>query len=192
MIRRSNLASLRLSGVQRSLLLLFAILALMVTLVLFSPQLYNLFCRVTGFGGTLRVDEGGTIEATEATEGGQAFDKEFTVLFQAGVSGGLPWQFTADQRRMRVTVNELYPATYTAQNRIRAASAGEAIYSVSPAEVAPYFVKIACFCFIRQELAPLEAMTMPLQFYIDPAILDDPIAREVKRITLFYEFLPRS
>ena len=186
MIRRSNLAFLRLSGVQRSLLLLFAILALMVTLVLFSPQLYNLFCRVTGFGGTLRVDEGGTIEVTEATEGGQAFDKEFTVLFQAGVSGGLPWQFTADQRRMRVTVNELYPATYTAQNRIRAASAGEAIYSVSPAEVAPYFVKIACFCFIRQELAPLEAMTMPLQFYIDPAILDDPIAREVKRIKYLY------
>lgn len=192
MTRFSRLASLRLSGVQRSLLLLFAILALMVTLVLFSPQLYNLFCRVTGFGGTLRVDEGGTIEATEAIEGGLAFDKEFTVLFQAGVSGGLPWQFTADQRRMRVTVNELYPATYTAQNRIRAASAGEAIYSVSPAEVAPYFVKIACFCFIRQELAPLEAMTMPLQFYIDPAILDDPIAREVKRITLFYEFLPRG
>lgn len=192
MTRFSRLASLRLSGVQRSLLLLFAILALMVTLVLFSPQLYNLFCRVTGFGGTLRVDEGGTIEATEAIEGGLAFDKEFTVLFQAGVSGGLPWQFTADQRRMRVTVNALYPATYTAQNRIRAASAGEAIYSVSPAEVAPYFVKIACFCFIRQELAPLEAMTMPLQFYIDPAILDDPIAREVKRITLFYEFLPRS
>ena len=35
----------------------------------------------------------------------------------------------------------------------------------------------------------------PEELMLDPyaqAILDDPIAREVKRITLFYEFLPRS
>ena len=42
---------------QRTVIILFTIVFLMITLVAFSVPLYNLFCRVTGYGGTTSFSE---------------------------------------------------------------------------------------------------------------------------------------
>ena len=42
---------------QRTVIILFTIVFLMIVLVAFSVPLYNLFCRVTGYGGTTSFSE---------------------------------------------------------------------------------------------------------------------------------------
>ncbi len=54
--------------------------------------------------------------------------------------------------------------------------------------VALYFNKIQCFCFEEQRLEPHEEVDMPVFFFIDPEILEDPALKNVNRITLSYTF----
>jgi cytochrome c oxidase assembly protein subunit 11 len=57
---------------------------------------------------------------------------------------------------------------------------------VAPYAAGSYFTKIACFCFEMQVLAPGERVEMPVTFYVDPAIVDDPEAGELTQVTLSY------
>ena len=59
---------------------------------------------------------------------------------------------------------------------------------MQPDEVVQYFNKIQCFCFDEQMLNPHEEVDLPLFFYLDPKLCDDPILSEVKEITLMYTF----
>jgi cytochrome c oxidase assembly protein Cox11 len=54
--------------------------------------------------------------------------------------------------------------------------------------VAPYFSKVECFCFEEQRLLAGEEVDMPLFFFIDKDILDDPSARNVTDVVLSYTF----
>jgi len=51
-----------------------------------------------------------------------------------------------------------------------------------------YFNKIECFCFTEQRLEPGQSVDMPVVYFIDPAILDDPQASKISEITLSYTF----
>lgn len=54
--------------------------------------------------------------------------------------------------------------------------------------MAPYFSKVECFCFEEQKLLAGEEVDMPLFFFIDKDILDDPSARNVTDVVLSYTF----
>ena len=72
-----------------------------------AVPLYNLFCKVTGYGGTTTVAMG---------EAGAILDREVTVLFDANISRDLPWEFHPVQRSMTVRIGETALAYYTATN----------------------------------------------------------------------------
>ena len=155
------------------------VIVAMLGLTAASVPLYNLFCAVTGYGGTTGVGTG---------EGIAVGTTEVEVSFNADVDPDLPWRFGPKQRAMRVKVGQHNMAFFEAENRSDHPIVGQAIYNVTPHKVGYYFDKIQCFCFDEQTLAPGEKVEMPVTFYVDPAMLDDPSTEEVRQITLSYTF----
>ena len=85
-------------------------------------------------------------------------------------------------------IGEQSLAFYRARNRSDHPVVGQAAYNVTPFKAGPYFDKIACFCFEEQVLQPGEEVDMPVSFYVDPEILNDPNTRDMRTITLSYTF----
>ncbi len=160
-------------------LLACAAIAGMLGLTAASVPLYRLFCAATGYGGTTRVAEAAPAAPSERT---------IKVRFNADVDPKLPWLFEPEQREVEVRLGEQHLAYFRAKNRSDHTITGQAAYNVTPDKVGAYFDKIACFCFNEQVLQPGEEVDMPVSFFVDPAILDDPNAREVRTITLSYTF----
>lgn len=100
----------------------------------------------------------------------------------------LPWKFTPQQREVRVLPGETALAFYTATNTSDKDIIGVATYSVTPAQVAPYFSKIQCFCFEEQRLNAGETVDMPVFFYLDPDMLTDLNMKGIETVTLSYTF----
>jgi cytochrome c oxidase assembly protein subunit 11 len=114
--------------------------------------------------------------------------RRLRITFNGSVSDILPWKFTPQQREVRVLPGETALAFYTATNKSEADIIGVATYSVTPAQVAPYFSKIQCFCFEEQRLNAGETVDMPVFFFIDPEFVKDPTMRNIDTITLSYTF----
>jgi cytochrome c oxidase assembly protein subunit 11 len=153
----------------------------MVGLAYASVPLYSMFCEVTGFGGTTR-------RADVAPE--TATDKFITIRFDANTAGSLGWNFHPVQSVMKVKIGEQNMAHYSATNTTDKVLTGSAIFNVTPVEAGAYFNKIQCFCFTEQTLKPGESADLPVDFFVDPAILDDPDSMSISEITLSYTFFP--
>jgi cytochrome c oxidase assembly protein subunit 11 len=163
-----------------------AIMALMVLamigLAFASVPLYRLFCQVTGFAGTTQMAVG--------AEAPGAVGERIAVRFDATTSSALPWRFRPEDNRQEVAIGARNMAFYTAKNLAARPVAGTATFNVTPANAGKYFTKIECFCFTEQLLQPGEEVRMPVIFYVDPKILDDPDAARISEITLSYTFYP--
>ena len=159
--------------------LTLGIVVAMFGLVAASVPLYQLFCQVTGFGGTTqRADAPSDVVS----------DRQITVRFNADVNSKLPWRFQPAQRDVTLAIGEEGLAFYRATNLSARTVTGTATFNVTPFKAGPYFNKIQCFCFTEQTLKPGETVDMPVTFFVDPAILDDPDLADVHTITLSYTF----
>lgn len=118
-----------------------------------SVPLYNLFCQVTGYGGTTQVAE---------TASSVVLERTVDVRFDASMERGLPWTFEPMQSSMTVQVGETALAFYRATNNSSVPITGMATYNVTPYKAAPYFSKLECFCFTEQTLRPGESVEMPV------------------------------
>ena len=164
----------------RTAVIMFAIVAAMAGLAFASSPLYRAFCEATGFGGTTQRAE----KAPGAVAG------EIGVRFDANIHPGLPWRFEPEQNTVRVQPGAQTKIFYRAQNLSARAWTGQAVYNVSPEQVGKYFRKIQCFCFSEQTLKPGQTVDMPVVFFVDPKIKDDPDAKSIDEITLSYTFYP--
>ncbi len=153
----------------------------MVGLSFASVPLYDAFCRVTGWGGTTQVSD--VLPAEN-----QILDREVTVRFDANVARDLPWDFSAETKSATLRIGARGFANFVSKNRSHKPVAGTALFNVTPLKAGKYFHKIQCFCFDEQILAPAQRVDMPVMFYVDPAIADDPNLDDVKVITLSYSF----
>lgn len=158
---------------------LAALVVGMVGLSYAAVPLYDLFCRATGYGGT-------TMVATEAPN--QIGDREMTVRFNADVNRDLPWRFRPVQVSVTVRVGEPTLAFYRVENTSEQTIVGTATYNVTPLKAGEYFSKIDCFCFTEQVLQPGEISELPVSFFVDPSIADDPKMDRISTLTLSYTF----
>ena len=149
-----------------------------------SVPLYRIFCQATGFGGTtMRVSE-----AQAATV--KSDDRTMSIRFDANVERGMPWQFRPLQVTDTVSLGVRDMAIFTARNTSAHPITGTATFNVEPESAGRYFNKIQCFCFTEQTLKPGQEVRMPVIYYVDPKILDDPDAKGTEQITLSYTFHP--
>lgn len=149
-----------------------------------SVPLYKVFCQMTGFGGTTQRATELKASTVKPVQGGKIIRVDFT----ASVHSTLPWKFQPTQRDVRVVPGETALAFYTVKNTSDKAITGVATYNVFPPKAGLYFNKIQCFCFEEQRLGPREEIDMPVFFFIDPEIVDDPAMENVNNITLSYTF----
>lgn len=150
-----------------------------------AVPLYDLFCRVTGFGGTTQRADAAAVVGDPVI-----LNRTVSVRFDANVSPKLPWSFRPERTRDTVSIGARDMAIYIAQNNSAAPITGTASFNVTPVAAGKYFTKIQCFCFTEQRLEPGQQMRMPVLFYVDPKIMDDPDARNIEEITLSYTFYP--
>jgi cytochrome c oxidase assembly protein subunit 11 len=163
---------------KRVAVILAGVVAGMVGLAFASVPLYQIFCQVTGYGGTTQV-------ATDNPKG--VIAREMKVRFDVNVDPGLPWTVTpaapiTDQIGRVDTVN------YIATNNSDKPITGQAIFNVVPDQAGLYFNKIECFCFTEQTLQPGETVEMPIVFFVDPDIAENHELNTIKEITLSYTF----
>jgi cytochrome c oxidase assembly protein subunit 11 len=151
----------------------------MVSLSFAAVPFYSWFCQVTGFGGTTSV-------AAAASD--TVLEREIKVRFDASKDPALAWEFTPAQTEMTVKIGENALAFYEAYNPTSRPIAGQAAYNVAPDQAGGYFTKIECFCFTEQVLQPGERVLMPVSFFVDPTIMDNPDAADIAEITLSYTF----
>lgn len=147
-----------------------------------SVPLYRMFCQATGFNGT-------TQRATAAQAAGvKATGRPITIRFDGNVTKGMPWEFRPEQVTQDGHIGERKMAFFIAKNTSNRPIVGRAIYNVTPEQTGAYFHKIQCFCFNEQRLEPGEQVRMPVIYYVDPDMLNDPNAKDVGEITLSYTF----
>jgi len=158
--------------------------ALMLGLGYAAVPLYDLFCRVTGFGGTTQVAS----EADASRAAASGVMREISIRFDGSTARAVPWMFRPTQPTDTVRIGQRDLATYVARNEGSEPITGTATFNVEPAQAGRYFHKIQCFCFTEQTLQPGEQVNMPVLYYVDPAILNDEFMADVEQITLSYTF----
>jgi cytochrome c oxidase assembly protein subunit 11 len=157
---------------------LFFVAAGMVGAAYAAVPLYELFCQVTGFGGTTRV-------ATDNPKG--VIARQMTTRFDSNVDGGLAWQVTPS-RPVTGEIGRVETIVYTARNLTGKTITGTAVFNVTPERAGSYFNKIECFCFTEQTLKPGETVEMPVTFFVDPDIDKEAELKTIREITLSYTF----
>ena len=168
------------SRVTRTALLTGLLICFMSGIAWSAPKLYRVFCQATGLNGTTGVGlvaPGGT-------------HHQVVVAFDSNVSPNLKWRFRPEARSDTVDIGARDMAFFLATNTSNRPLTGTATFNVQPAQAGKYFKKIQCFCFTQQTLQPGETARMPVIFYVDPGILNDPDANDIQTITLSYTFYP--
>ena len=168
---------------RRTLVAMAGIGLAMLALGFASVPLYRIFCQTTGFGGT-------TQRAAADVKLTPVAGRTMSIRFDSNVQPGMPWEFRPEHRTDTVTVGARDMAIFIAKNLSDKPVTGTASFNVTPTQAGAYFTKLQCFCFTQQTLQPGEEVRMPVIYYVDPKILQDPDNKDTQQITLSYTFYP--
>lgn len=164
---------------KKTAMIVASVVVAMVGMSFAAVPAYKAFCQVTGWGGTTqRADIGA----------GRVLERKITIRFDATANADLPWRFKPEQVSQTLNIGETGLAFYEAENLSDQPVTGRATFNVAPSKAGIYFKKIECFCFTEQLLMPGETVSMPVTYFIDPALDDDDNLSEVHTITLAYTF----
>lgn len=159
------------------------IVILMAILTYASVPLYNLFCRVTGFGGTPQIS---------SVNDSVTLGDMISVRLDANTGLGLNWSFYPEEIIHDVQIGEDNLVNYVVENNSEHIVTGTSVFNVTPTQAGKYFNKIECFCFQDTKLEPFEEKKMPVSFYVDPEITADKYISDLSEITLSYTFYENS
>ena len=158
--------------------LLAGIFFLMLGLSFAAVPLYDIFCRVTGFGGTIQTSKQAPLVV---------LDKIVSVRFDTNVNN-LPWDFKAKTNVMDVKVGQVNKIEFIVENYSDQTTSGVASFNVSPSSFGKYYNKLGCFCFEKQELKAGEKATYVMTFYLDPEMVNDATTKNLEDVTMSYTF----
>jgi cytochrome c oxidase assembly protein subunit 11 len=144
-----------------------------------AVPLYQAFCKITGYGGT-------TQEASAAPD--QILDRRIEVRFDANIAPDLPVEFAPKQISESLRIGETGLAFYRIRNLSDQPIVARATYNVTPHIAGQYFAKLECFCFQDQVIAAGAEADLPVVFFVDPELVDDPDTRDLDTLTLSYTF----
>lgn len=164
-----------------TLVVLWSVAVGMLGVGFYFDELYDKFCRVTGYGGT---------SARAEQNDSEILDRTVRVFFDANVHRELAWEFEPEQTYMDVRLGETNIAYYKAHNYTDKPIVGTANFNVLPVKAAPFFTKIECFCFEETLLEPGQSMSMPVQFFVEALMDEESRYDDVKKFTLSYKFNP--
>jgi len=173
-----------LSTAQQNRRLLWRLAAVVAGMFVFAvfimPPIYDVFCEITGLNGK------GSNKAAAASMHTDA-SRTVMVEFLVDTDSALPWDFRRGEPAVQVHPGEITKTMFYVKNRDKRAITGRAIPSISPSEAAQYFKKTECFCFSEQRLEGGAEKSMPMIFYIDPAL-----PKHITTITLSYKFYKQA
>lgn len=156
--------------------LVLVVVGMFVFAVFVMPPIYDAFCELTGLNGK-------TSGKASAAPAVADMNRRITVEFLVDTDKELPWDFTHEKPAMEVHPGEIAKTMFYVKNRDSGAIVGRAVPSISPSEAAQYFRKTECFCFEEQRLEAGATKSMPMIFYVDPAL-----PRHITTVTLSYKF----
>ena len=160
---------------------LVSIFLLMLALSFAAVPLYDLFCRVTGFGGT-------TQNASDKEIPKIIVNQDYKMRFDTNVHSTSDWKFYPEKNTLDLKPGQVHTVKFNVENPSGQTSSGSASFNVSPSSFGSYFNKIGCFCFEKQTLNPGEKASYDLVFYLDPELVKDPKTARVEDVTMSYTF----
>ena len=162
-------------------ILLVLIFVFMLGLSFAAVPLYDLFCRVTGFGGT-------TQDASKKEIPKIVIDHNYKMRFDTNINGTLDWKFYPEVNTLDLKPGEVHTVKFIVENQSNLTTAGSASFNVSPSPFGIYLNKIGCFCFEKQTLKAGENQEFVLTFFLDPKVVDDNKTKDIVDVTLSFTF----
>ena len=159
-------------------IILIGIFVFMLGLSYAAVPLYDLFCRVTGFGGTTQISN----NAPKIV-----LNKVVSVRFDTNVNN-LTWDFRAKSNVIDVKVGQVNKIEFVVENYSNEPTAGVASFNVSPSSFGKYYSKLGCFCFEKQVLEAGEKAIYVMTFYLDPEMVNDATVKNLEDVTMSYTF----
>ena len=153
----------------------------MVGLTFAAVTLYDLFCRVTGFGGT-------TQNASEKALPKIVIDQNYKMRFDTNINSSLNWSFYPEKNTLDLKPGEVHTVKFNVMSQSNKVTSGSASFNVSPPTFGIYLNKIGCFCFEKQTLKPGENQEFVLTFFLDPKVVDDNKTKDITDVTLSFTF----
>ena len=160
---------------------LVSIFLIMLGLSFAAVPLYDLFCRVTGFGGT-------TQNAANKEIPKIIVNQDYKMRFDTNINSTLDWKFYPEMNTLNLKPGEVHTVKFNVENSSSEISSGSATFNVSPSQFGIYLNKIGCFCFEKQTLNPNEKKEFVLTFFLDPKVVDDNKTKNISDVTLSFTF----
>ena len=162
-------------------IILVLIFLFMLGLSFAAVPLYDLFCRVTGFGGT-------TQNASQKELPTIVVDRNYKMRFDTNTNSSLNWKFYPEINTLDLKPGEIHTVKFNVKNESKSESSGSAAFNVSPSPFGIYLNKIGCFCFEKQTLKAGEKQEFILTFFLDPKVVDDNKTKDIADVTLSFTF----
>lgn len=144
---------------------------------------YYLFCRVTGFNGTVK-------QVEQASD--RILAQRIRVEFDTNVASDLNWEFKPLQEYVNPRLGETVQVGFRLTNHSTREKTARSVFNVSPLNAGPYLNKLECFCFTDITLKAGESRDVPVVFFVDPDMATAPETLGMKVLTLSYTLYSRE
>ena len=85
----------------------------------------------------------------------------------------LPWEFKPIKPSLKIKIGEVTNIEYEVKNLSKVETTGIASFALYPKELKPYIIKMECFCYNHQKLAPQATHKFILTVMVDPKVTKD-------------------